>query len=327
MHAKQQQDESLLDCTKQFKQAKDMFVKTVGKDTLNAFVEHAQEHKDAQGDTTKQSEIKDAAFDKWMSCLCMRNSDQDKHGTLLKGFRSQCSLGNNQHPATMTGAGDALTNHAWDEAHNKKKKNQREQQKAKKEERSDQNKNEEKQDEKTESSFRQQDGKLICCCCGKEGHACKQCKDKDKIPRNQWAMHKGVQMSQGEQNKDKEEEKETVDTEKEKEAAKMKKVEWKDKDGNNGTGWMGFQGLQRCAEPCCEQECNCTQQTDGDDDFDEAKSFMSDTGSAFNSSNNEELLTGVSRGKKAIQMNANAGSRIVKCDRTDAWHGGRNMVR
>lgn len=64
-------------------------------------------------------------------------------------------------------------------------------------------------------------------------------------------------------------------------------------------------------EPHCEHECHCTQQADGDDDFDEAKSFTLDTGSTFNSANNEELLTGVSRGKKAMQMSTNAGSRIA----------------
>jgi len=120
------------------------------------------------------------------------------------------------------------------------------------------------------------------------------------MPQNQWAMHKGTQMSQGQPDKDKEEEKEMSD-QKEKDATAMKKAEWKDKDGNNGTGWMGFQGLQRCAVSCCEDQGHHKQKAASHDDFNKATSTtLDDAGSTFNSASNGELLAGVGETNKAI---------------------------
>ena len=120
---------------------------------------------------------------------------------------------------------------------------------------------------------------------------------------------------------DKEDEKESVNTEQEKETAKMKKVKWKDKNGNNGTGWMGFQGLQQCEETHCENHGHCKQKAEVHNDFNEATSIISDAGSTFNSASNEERLAAVGDSGKAVQMNANARSRIAKVQQDEclAW--------
>ena len=127
VETKQEKDESLIDYTKRFKQTKDILKQTVGDKVLQEFAERTQDYKDAGTDATKQDAIKKKSFNQWMAYVYLKNSDQLKYGTLMKNFRSQYSLGNNQYPDTITKAADALTNHQWDEAFAADKKKRREQ--------------------------------------------------------------------------------------------------------------------------------------------------------------------------------------------------------
>jgi hypothetical protein len=80
---------------------------------LNEFVENAREHQE-ETDDVKSQNVKDGAFEKWMACLLIRNSDQSKCGSLLNGLASQFSMENNQHPKTIASARCILSNHKHD---------------------------------------------------------------------------------------------------------------------------------------------------------------------------------------------------------------------
>ena len=56
-------DESLVDYTKRFKQARDIVRDSVGKDILHTFVESTNEYQ-KKTDGSKQDKLKDESFDK-----------------------------------------------------------------------------------------------------------------------------------------------------------------------------------------------------------------------------------------------------------------------
>ena len=54
----------------------------------------------------------------------------------------------------------------------------------------------------SEASFMQNDNTKMCYCCGKKGHMILKCPEKDKIPKEDWAICKAEQHMQAEQKKD-----------------------------------------------------------------------------------------------------------------------------
>ena len=299
---KQDKDESLIDYTKRFKQTKDILKQAVGEEFLYKFAERTQEYKDAGGDTTQEDAIRKKAFNKWMTYVYLRNSDQRKYGTLMKTFRSQYSLGNNQYPGTLTLASDALTNHQWDETYAADQKRRREQRQRDKRTGTEQGEEQPKPDE-TGSSFKQQSNDIICYCCGKKGHISPDCPQKDTIPRSQWKAAKGLQMFHEEQDSEKktkmipiEEEQEDADSE----AVDIKSVTKTKK------GWCQLQSATTPPQRCYNQ--------DDDEDIIDIKrnGVILDTGSTFNSMANEKLVAGVYDTPDMIQMNTNVGSRLIK---------------
>jgi hypothetical protein len=65
-------------------------------------------------ETATMKELKSAAFERWTACSLIKNSDQEKCGSIVNGLISQCSLGNDQCPKTLLTATDALANHRFD---------------------------------------------------------------------------------------------------------------------------------------------------------------------------------------------------------------------
>ena len=302
---KQDFDEDSIEHTKRFKQAKDTFKQSVGAKTLDEFVVHAQEHKDAGSDAAAQKVVKEEAFNRWMTCLHVKNADPTRFGSLLIKFQGEHSLGNNQYPSTVSKAADALTNHRWDKEHGQKAKDrakQRKESKAKQEEDSSKG-SQQQNDTKSGSQFKQEWTELTCCCCGKKGHVAPDCPDKNKIPRSEWKAAKGMQMfvdqeenTDQEQSTDDEDDKSNNNKEPEK---KQEKTKAKKK------GWnclqMDSMPMQRCYKQD-EEEMEAT---------DMKQAVVLDTGSTFASVANEELLTGVCNSDDLMQMNANVGSRVV----------------
>jgi hypothetical protein len=114
LNIKQLEGEQLLEYIKRFKQFRDFTKSHVGTDILDTFVENTREYRD-ETDAPTQKLMKIGAFNKWMAYLLLRNSDQQKYGSLMNGLISQFSMGNNQYPKTITAATDILSNHKHDD--------------------------------------------------------------------------------------------------------------------------------------------------------------------------------------------------------------------
>jgi hypothetical protein len=59
--------------------------------------------------------MKDGAFDEAIAVLLMEVADQNKYGTLMRGYISQYSMKNDQYPETVRDAVDVLSNHKIDQ--------------------------------------------------------------------------------------------------------------------------------------------------------------------------------------------------------------------
>ena len=186
LHLKQSEDEILLDYVKRFKQSRDITKSHVGTDILDKFIENTREYQDETDDDAKKK-MKDGAFDKWMSYLLLRNSDQGKYGSLLTGLSSQFSMQNNQYPKTVRDATDILSNHKFDKRSTFKGSQRFQRQKRDWNSKKD-------DDEEThpstiitsETSFAQSGKPQICYCCGKKGHISPDCPDKNTIQKEDW---------------------------------------------------------------------------------------------------------------------------------------------
>jgi len=109
------------------------------------------------------------------------NADKNKYGSLLDDLRSQYSRGTDQFPRTLEGATNLLSEHKLDNGKQQsQQQNNNQRQHQKKEDKSE--------DDTPTWSFAQMEGK--CYCCGKPGHKSPDCRFKDKIPKEEWAIRK-----------------------------------------------------------------------------------------------------------------------------------------
>ena len=76
-----------------------------------------------EGDSASQKDMKDNAFDQWVSHLMADNADHEKFGSSQSGLSSQCGLSDNQCPKTIESVADVPNNHSWDNSWKEKKKN------------------------------------------------------------------------------------------------------------------------------------------------------------------------------------------------------------
>ena len=94
INMKQGEQESLIEYTKRFKQARDVLKSHTESDIFDKFVEHTQEYQDGNDD--KKKELKKGAFDQFNAYVYTQNADQAKYGSLTMGWRSQFSMGNSK---------------------------------------------------------------------------------------------------------------------------------------------------------------------------------------------------------------------------------------
>jgi hypothetical protein len=118
--------------------------------------------------------------------MYLENADQDKYGSILNNLNSQKSLGNDQYPRTIVKTNNVLSNHKFDINKGKKQEQKHHNKSKPKEDKDD--------EEVTPLSFAQMEGK--CYCCGKPGHKSPDCRSKEKIPREEWAINKSQQHVQ-----------------------------------------------------------------------------------------------------------------------------------
>ena len=108
---------------------------------------------------------------------------------LLNGMVSQFLMNNNQYPVNIRQATDILSNHKH-ESHRARR------------DRSRQKDDKDETMKTSEASFMQSENTKMCYCCGKTRHMSPKCPEKDKIPREDWAIRKAALHMQAEQTKD-----------------------------------------------------------------------------------------------------------------------------
>ena len=135
-------------------------------------------------DTDKTESLIKKASEGLFAFLYLENSDQGKYGSIIQSLNSQKSLGNDQYPRTIVETNNVLSNHKFDViSHKKPDKNDPKHNK---------NKNDKEDEEQIPLSFAQLEGK--CYCCGRPGHRSPECRSKEKIPREEWAINKSQQQ-------------------------------------------------------------------------------------------------------------------------------------
>ena len=98
-------------------------------------------------------------------------------------------MNNNLYPVDIRQAMDILSSHKHD---SHKTRRERARQKDDKDETT----------RTSEASFTQNENMKTCYCCGKKGHMSLKCPEKDKIPKEDWAIRKAEQHMEAKQKKD-----------------------------------------------------------------------------------------------------------------------------
>ena len=111
----------------------------------------------ADGNAALQKEMKDDAFDQWVSHSMADNTDHEKFGSLQSGSSSQCELNNDQCPKNIESVTDVLNNHDWGDDWKEKKQKKKQRKKSQNDNKSQQSANssdnEKDVTKMTESSF------------------------------------------------------------------------------------------------------------------------------------------------------------------------------
>ena len=147
--------------------------------------------------------------------------------------------------------------------------------------RTDRSRQKDDKDETTrtnEASFAQSENMKMCYCCGKTGHISPKCPEKDKIPKEDWAICKAALHMQAEKTKDNEE------------ASQSDKSPKK-------TGWGGMQ--------VCLMDKKKDISSKMKDDI------ILDNGSTLSIFANPELVEGIHKSKSTLEMATNAGTRLT----------------
>ena len=132
-------------------------------------------------DPNKVLELSKQAAERLYAFIHLENADQSKYGSVLKNLNYEQSLGNNEYLADITATTALLSRHPFDERkkHEGGRNNHN---------RGNKVKEKTENDEPIMLSFAQMEGR--CYCCGKANHRSDKCRQRDKIPREEWAINK-----------------------------------------------------------------------------------------------------------------------------------------
>ena len=302
INVKQMDNEPLLDYVKRFKQLRDVVKGYLGTRILDTFIEQTEEYRKLSEAEKLLTTAKEDAFNAWMAYLLIKGSDQSKYGSLIKGFVSQYSLGNDQYPKMIQMATDVLSNHKLDQKYfDNLKKHRVRQHDAK----------DEQQDSETPpaTSFAQKD--VICYICGVAGHTKPECPDAKKIPRAKWAINQAMGGMQATKSKSiKDDEKDDSDDESIKSEASTSSRSAREHSRKKDSGWSS---LQRPIKIDVSQVVH-KQTKQGTDEFEESLKhvILLDTGSSIGATfTNPDLITNIRVTQQPIQMNTNAGYKVL----------------
>ena len=177
---KQKEHESLVDYTKRFKVASDIFTSHIGGPIYFSKIVDGKAETIDDTDTdevkeekrAKRKEIIKNTHERFLTCMYLENADEKKYGSLCKTLNTQYALGNDQFPVTIPEATNILSAYKMDNAKDFSK---------------NQNKfNKKKPEDTLNISFAQMKG--LCYCCGKHGHLSTDCRYKNK-PKSEWFIN------------------------------------------------------------------------------------------------------------------------------------------
>jgi hypothetical protein len=109
---KQGHEEHLSDFYKRFTQECDTYKAQLGSRVFDEACERLSEY--VNDSSREKNKINNDMFETVASMMLLRNSDQDKYGSLLETLSTNFSLGNDDYPKTREKALDALANHKLD---------------------------------------------------------------------------------------------------------------------------------------------------------------------------------------------------------------------
>jgi len=179
----QKEGETLQDYTKRFRVAKEVLESHLGGPVIISKI--AKSMPGYADSAEKKAACEKRAYEQYMAYVYMKNADQGKYGSILTGLSTQKSLGNEQYPKTITDATNVLSNHRFDNY--KQLKSER---KSKKDDK-------DKEEDNPKLSFAQ--ATTVCYCCGKPNHKSSQCRLKEKIPKDEWAINKDPKLKESAQ--------------------------------------------------------------------------------------------------------------------------------
>jgi hypothetical protein len=193
--SKQREAESLQDCTRRFKTSTQTLESHLGGPVILEKHTSTVKGYDASNDVIKEKLTKEAS-ECLFACLCLENSDQGKHGTITQNLNSQKSLGDDKCPRTIVETNNVLSSHKFDPNKSNKQDARQQHQKS-----ANKDKNEGEDDESAPLSFAQPDGRKMPLL-WKTGHKSPDCRNKAKIPKEEWAINKAQQRAQSKINDD-----------------------------------------------------------------------------------------------------------------------------
>ena len=286
LSVKQRDDEDILEFVKRVKQLGDVVKTMLGPaEFLKHFVHTTKEY--LKADATEKIKLEKGAWKQLCAYVCLKGSDQNKYGSVLKGFVSQYSLNNCQYPKTCDEVTDVLSNHTFDPKYAQVQKEKKEQKKKK---------DKKNKDSALSTSFAQKES--VCYCCGKAGHTSKTCRNKNKISAEKWHVHKVMTNHQSAKTSGNSE-----NTGNTKSAAK-----------SDDEGWSGF---QQC------HDVGFTANQNSGDKFEFLKeSFILDTGSTIGATvMNPKFVKNIRESENTVLMSTNAGTKEMKMDGDIAGFG------
>ena len=161
------------------------------------------------------------------------------------------------------------------------------------------------------TSFAQKD--VVCYVCGKPGHTKPECPDATKIPRAKWAVNKAIGAMQAtkdsddDENFDNDSDNESVKSE----ASTSSRSARRSKSNHKGkSGWNSF---QRPVKVDVSQMVH-KQSKKGNSELEESLKnvILLDTGSSIGATfMNPDMVTDIKMSNQPIQMNTNAGFKIL----------------
>ena len=110
---KQEHGESLTECNKRFKQARDNVKSTLGIEFLHGFIKNTDKCNNVCEDK-EQGTVLAKLWDGWTSFMQLRQSNKNKYGLFLNFLDGQHPLGIDEFPTNNIRMTDAMTRHTWD---------------------------------------------------------------------------------------------------------------------------------------------------------------------------------------------------------------------